>query len=100
MHYLSFELAESGEQVTSFEAMASTGIAQHAAAMAEVRRVLDWAWSSFPDAHGPVDDGNAWDHELQLTTEAGGWHVVSLTVTSSAAFAAAFIARFIDPQAE
>ncbi|MDP2006091.1 MAG: hypothetical protein Q8K45_10485 [Rubrivivax sp.] len=94
MRYLSFELSEGAEGVTTLEAMASTAVEQHAAAMAEVQQVLDWAWREFPDAHGPADDGNTWDHDLQVTVEGGRWHAVTLTLTGSPAFAAAFLETF------
>ena len=52
--------------------MAPTALEQHAAAMAEVQQVLNWAWLWYPGAHGPTDDGNDWDHDLQLTVEDWG----------------------------
>ena len=52
----------------------------HAAVMAEVRQLLDWAWRAFPHAHGPADEGMDWDHDLQVNAEAGGWQAVTLTV--------------------
>ena len=48
MHYLSFDLSDNDEGVTTLEALASTPAAQHAAVMAEVQQVLDWAWREFP----------------------------------------------------
>lgn len=94
MHYLSFDLSENTEGVTTLEAMASTAAAQHAAVMDEVQRVLDWAWQQFPHTHGPVDEGGDWDYDLQLSVEDGGWHVVTLTLAGSAAFVDAFLRRF------
>lgn len=94
LHYLSFELSEDTEGVTTLEAMASTSAAQHAAVMDEVQQVLDWAWQQFPHSHGPVDDGLDWDHDLQLSVEQGGWHVVTLSLAGSAAFVDAFGQRF------
>lgn len=94
MEFLTFELAEVDDGVTSLEAMASTQSGQHEAVMAEVRQVLDWAWQRFPDAHGPIDDGMAWDHDLQVTVEEGGWHTVTLTLTGSGRFVEAFFATF------
>jgi hypothetical protein len=98
MQYLSFELSEGDDGVTTLEAMAATAAAQHAAVMAEVQQVLDWAWSGFPRSHGPVDDGHDWDHELQLTVDDGHWHSVTLTLTGSQRFVDAFFAAFGDPQ--
>jgi len=90
MKYLDFDLSESGAGVTTMEAIAATPAAQHAAALAEAQQVLDWAWTAFPQGHGPVEDGSDWYHDLQVHVEAGGWHVVALTLTGSPAFAEAF----------
>jgi len=98
MHYLNFDLSEDTEGVTTLDAMASTAAAQHAAVMAEVQRVLDWAWLHFPHGHGPVDDGMDWDHDLQLQREDGGWHTVSLSLAGSPRFIEAFVAAFGSPQ--
>ncbi len=94
MRYLSFDAGESGERVTTLEALAATSSAEHPAVMAEVQQVLDWAWRTFPRSHGPVDDGMDWDHDLHVTVEPGGWHAVSLTLTGSPAFVEEFSAAF------
>jgi len=99
VNYLGFDLSEGAEGVTTLEAMASTTAAQHAAVMAEVQQVMDWAWRHFPDSHGPLDDGRDWDHELQLTQEDGHWHTVTLTLTGSARFVEAFLEFFDSPAA-
>lgn len=98
MRYLSFDLSDSGDDVFTFEAWASTPQAAHAAVMAEVQTVLDWSARVFAGRQGPVDDGFDWDHELQIGEEAGGWHAVTLTLTGSPAFAQAFSARFLKEQ--
>ena len=92
MNYLTFELSEAGEGVVTLDAMASTSAEQHAAAMAEVEQVLGWAWRNFPYTHGPADDGNDWDHDLQVYVELGRWHVVTLTLSASPNFVEAFFA--------
>lgn len=96
MRYLSFDLGEAGEGITTLEAMASTEAAQHPAVMAEVQQVLDWAWQHFPHTHGAADEGHDWDHDLQVMIEDGGWCAVTLTLTGSAAFVAGFLVRFGD----
>jgi hypothetical protein len=98
MRYLIFDLSDNDEGVTTLEAMAATPAAQHAAVMAEVQQVLDWAWQRFAHSHGPADDGMDWDHDLQLSVDEH-WHTVTLTLTGSPRFAEAFIAEFGDPQA-
>ena len=94
MDYLTFDFVEVDDGVSSLEAMASTAAGQHGAVMAEVRQVLDWAWQRFPDSHGHIDDGMAWDHDLQVTVEKGGWHTVTLTLTGTGLFVEAFIETF------
>ena len=94
MRYLSFDLSDDAEGRVTLEAMASTQAAQHAAVMAEVQQVLDWAWRSFPNAHGALDDGNDWDHDLQVNLEADEWHAVTLTLTGSRQFVEEFMAMF------
>lgn len=94
MDYLSFDLDEVDDGVATLEAMASTLPALHTAVMAEVQQVLGWAWRQFPDAHGPVDDGMDWQHDLQETVEPGGWHTVTLTLTGTRHFVQAFQATF------
>ena len=64
MRYLIFDFSDGDDGIASFEAMASTRADEHAAVLAEARQVLDWAHRHFPGRHGPVEDGNAWDHEL------------------------------------
>lgn len=94
MDYLIFGLGEGDEGIWTLEAMASTRPADHDAAMAEVRQVLDWARRRFPGRHGPVEDGMAWHHELLVQEEAGGWRTVTLTLAGSAEFVEAFEAEF------
>lgn len=84
--------------------MAATAAEQHAAVMAEVQLVLDWAERHFPHTQGPVDDGHDWQHELQVQVQAapaatpghsgGAWHSVSLTLSCSERFVAEFLQRF------
>jgi hypothetical protein len=94
MNFLTFQVDEVYEGVCSLEAMASTAVGQHAAVMVEVQKVLDWAWRQFPDAHGPIDEGMDWDHDLQVIVEDGGWHAVTLTLTGTGRFVELFLARF------
>jgi hypothetical protein len=96
VRYLSFEASDNDEGVHTFDAMASTSAAEHAAVAAEAQQVLDWAWRRFPHTHGPADDGMDWDHDLQVRVEDGDWHVVTLTLTGSQAFADEFAAAFAD----
>ncbi len=92
MNYLSFDLSEGSDGVATLEAMAATSADEHAAVMAEVQQVLDWAASHYPHTRGPVDDGNDWDHDLQVVVDTGGWHQVTLTLTGSTRFVDEFLA--------
>lgn len=94
MRYLSFDLGDDDHGVVTIEAPASTSADQHAAVMAEVLQVTDWAWRAFPHTHAPIDDGGDWDDDLQVHVEPGGWHAVALTISASPAFAREFVAAF------
>lgn len=97
MQHLSFDLSDGSDGILTLEAMASTRASDpkaHAAVMAEVDTVLAWARAAFGDEPGPVEDGHAWDHELLVQEESGGWVTVTLTFSASPAFAEAFQARF------
>ena len=94
MHYLTFELSDNDEGFATLEAMASTTQEHHAAVMAEAHEVLDWAWRHFPHSHGPIDDGMDWDHDLQVSVEAGQWHAVTVTLTGSSHFINEFLRAF------
>jgi len=94
LRLLTLDLSDNDEGVVTIEALASTAAAQHAAALAEAKQLLDWAWREFPHTHGPADDGGQWDHDLQVVDEGGGWHAVTLTLTGTAEFAGAFVQAF------
>ncbi len=97
MRYITFDLTDGSDDILTLEAMASTRQTEHAAVMAEVEQVLAWAHAEFAGRQGPVEDGNAWDHELLVQHEAGGWVTVTLTFSASAEFAEAFQAKFAEP---
>jgi hypothetical protein len=96
MRHLTFDLTDSSDDILTLEAMASTREAEHAAVMAEVAQVLAWAQAEFGGRQGPVEDGNAWDHELLVQHEAGGWITVTLTFSASPEFAEALQAAFVE----
>jgi len=98
MRHLTLALTDSSDDILTLEAMASTREAEHAAVMAEVNQVLAWAQNNFGGRQGPVEDGNAWDHELLIQHEEGGWITVTLTFSASPEFAEAFQAAFVSPE--
>lgn len=97
MRHLTLDLSDSSDDILTLEAMASTREAEHATVMTEVEQVLAWAQAEFGGRHGPVEDGYAWDHELLVQHEAGGWITVTLTFSASAEFAEALQAKFCEP---
>jgi len=98
LRYLQLERSEGTDGVCTLDAMASTDAAHHAAALAEARQVLDWAWQQHPHSHGPVEEGGHWDHALQVHQEAGGWQVVSLTISGRSEVIDALLARWGEPE--
>ncbi|MED5618755.1 hypothetical protein [Ideonella sp. BN130291] len=98
MQYLIFELSDDDQGNVTLEAMASTSAGEHAGVLAEVQQVLAWARGAFARGPGPLDDGMDWDHDLQVHTEPGNWHAVTLTLTGTRQFAEAFLAAFGDVQ--
>jgi hypothetical protein len=94
MRYLIFDYSDGDDGIATLEAMASTRAQEHGRVLAEAQQVLDWAHSRFPDRHGPVEDGQAWDHELLVQQEEGGWLTVTLTLSASAEFLEAFLAVY------
>jgi hypothetical protein len=92
--YLTFDRSEGADGVTTLEALATTRADRHAEVMHEVDTVLAWARALFPHSHGPIEDGNDWDHDLQVVVEGGQWHAVSLTFTGTPHFIDELLAAF------
>ena len=117
LDYLDFDVSDEADGSCSFDAMASVGPQQLAAVHAEIIDVLDWAHAAFAGQRAPLDDGGAWDFDLQSLQEwsvpetltydeaSGSLHVhagapgaprhtVSLSIVGSADFCDAFRAQF------
>jgi hypothetical protein len=97
LRHLTVDLSEDTDGVGTVELMASTDPGQADAVDAEVQSVLDWAWRRFADSHGPLEEGHDWDHDLQVATEVAAgraWRTVTLTLSGSRAFIAAFTEHF------
>lgn len=95
LHFLDFDYTEDPEGGGSFDAMASVRQAQLSQVRAEVAMVLGWAETAFAGQRAPLDEGGEWDVDLQERVDgATPWHVLTLSVSGSAAFCAAFSQRF------
>ena len=117
LHYLNFDYSEDTEGTGVFEAMASVWPEQVAAVHAEIVAVLDWANQAFPGLRGAPADGGQWDYDLhgvceftapqqlrydastrqlsaQLEASGPPRHTITLLLSTSAEFGAAFSQAF------
>ncbi|OYV00338.1 MAG: hypothetical protein CFE45_09515 [Burkholderiales bacterium PBB5] len=121
LHYLIFDSTDAEDGSGSFDTMASATAAGWPALQAELAQVLAWAHATFAHGPGPLDEGCDWDLDLQATQEtshtrrlqfdaASGRltetddaaqagratlrHSISLSLSGTAAFCAAFRQRF------
>ena len=69
LRYLDFDFIEDAEGTGTFDAMASVLPAQVAPLQAEISAVLAWAHQHWPDACGPLEEGGAWQYDLQGVQE-------------------------------
>ena len=93
LDYLDFDYSEDTEGIGVFDAMATVRPQQLAAVHAEVEQVLGWARDAFSGRRGPVEEGGEWDYDLQeMREDAAGSprHTVTLSITGTEAFCAAF----------
>lgn len=94
LRYLAFDHSDSSDGIFTLEAVASTREKEHAAVMGEVEQVRAWAHAEFAGRQGPVEEGHAWDDELLIQHEAGGWITVTLSISASQEFFASLLAAF------
>ena len=117
LNYLEFDYSEDADGVGTFDALAATAPAHNAAVLAEVAAVLAWAHHAFEAQRAALDEGGEWDYDLQgwrefiavdvldfdehslklsVQTQAAGAarHSVSLSITGTPGFCAAFGERF------
>ena len=96
LQFLDFDYSEDPDGGGSFDAMASVRPAQLDAVRAEVAEVLEWAATMFAGQRAPLDEGGEWDLDLQERVDGASppWHVLTLSISGSPAFCAAFIQRF------
>ncbi len=96
LQFLDFDHSEDAQGCTTFDAMASVRHGQLAAVRAEIAQVLDWAEAAFAGQRGSVDEGGEWDFDLQERAdgESPGWQLLTLSISGSPQFCAAFRQRF------
>ena len=97
LNFLDFDFSEDTQGVGVFDAMATVRAQQIAAVRAEVDEVLGWANKAFAGRRGPLEDGAEWDYDLQeMQEDAPGepWHTVTLSISGTEAFCAAFREAF------
>lgn len=96
MRFLEFEYSEDPQGGGTFDAMASVRPDQVAAVRAEMAQVLDWAHVAFPGLQAPLEEGGEWDFDLQEQQDGTvpPWHTLTLAVSGSPQFCAAFRQHF------
>jgi hypothetical protein len=94
LRYLDFDYSEDTEGHSTFDAMATTVPANTREVLAEVAQVLAWANATFPNAQGALEDGAAWDFDLQQTSEAPELDTVTFSLSGTADFCAALREQF------
>jgi VCBS repeat-containing protein len=117
LNYLEFDYSEDADGIGTFDALAATAPEPNAAVLAEVATVLAWAHRAFEAQRAPLDEGGEWDYDLQAWREfsavdalnfddhsgelsvqpqaaGAARHTVSLSVTGTSSFCAAFRERF------
>jgi hypothetical protein len=97
LNFLDFDYSEDPQGGGTFDAMASVRPEQVTAVRAEIAQVLDWAHAAFPGQQAPLDEGGEWDVDLQEASEgdtAAPWQTLTLVISGSPQFCAAFRQRF------
>lgn len=96
MRFLDFDYSEDPQGGGTFDAMASVRPDQVAAVRAEMAQVLDWAHAAFPGLQASLEEGGEWDFDLQEQQDgaASPWHTLTLAVSGTPQFCAAFRQRF------
>lgn len=65
LDYLEFDYSEDDEGTGTWDAIASVTDAHLVPLQDEIVRLLAWATEQFPGRRGPVEEGGAWDYDLQ-----------------------------------
>ena len=97
LQYLIFDASDDGEGNGSWEAMASVPPDELSAVIAEVRAVEAAAQSDAPGPRGALDDGGAWDLDVQTLPDGDERVSVTLTLTGPWAWGEDLIERLTAP---
>ncbi len=94
MSFLIFDASDDGHGQGTWEAMASVRAPRLPQLMAEVHAVLALAERRAPGTRGPMEEGGAWDAELQVQADGpDGWTTVTLSLTGPWAWGEALVAE-------
>lgn len=94
LSYLDFERTEDTDGAVTLDAMASVPPADVPAVLTEIDAVLGWLRSRFGDRQGPLDEGGAWDADVQQQPDGPGRVLCTLTLALTADVAEALLAHF------
>lgn len=117
LQYLDFDYSEDDEGTGTWDAIASVPAGHLAALQTEIVQVLTWATNEFPGLRGPVEEGGVWDYDLhsepedaplqtlhydpasrrllpEISPETGQRHILTLSISGHAEFAAALRGAF------
>lgn len=97
LQYLIFDASDDGEGTGSWEAMASVPPDELSTVMAEVRAVEAAAQSDAPGPRGALDDGGAWDLDVQTLPDGDERVSVALTLTGPWQWGEDLIGRLSGP---
>lgn len=70
LRFLEFDLSEDTDGLRTWDALASPGAAHTRALLAEVRALTEHLQQAL-GASGPIDEGHAWDMDLQIHDDQG-----------------------------
>ena len=97
LDYLIFDASDDGEGTGSWEAMASVRPDELPAVMAEAHAVEEAAKADAPGPRGALDDGAAWDLDIQTLPDGDGRVAVTITLTGPWGWGEDLIGRFSSP---
>lgn len=79
MHYLIFDASDDGEGLGTWEAVASVRATDLPTVQAEAGAVAVAAEADSPGPRGPLDEGGAWDIDVQQRAD-GDWTTLTVTL--------------------